>query len=119
MVAKEVKLVMSQGQPAIGFEKRRIARHRLIQQIDYLQQFRRPPLESPNIIGTRIELERNEIVGGLFLNSQSLVCRDLGVQSFGDFLRDLALNGKQIVQIAVVLLRPRRGCQSVCRSTAR
>src|SRR6266480_1139464 len=31
MIANEVKLVMSRGEEAIGFEKRRIARHRLVQ----------------------------------------------------------------------------------------
>ena len=34
---KEVKLVMSKGERAIGFEKRWIARHSLVQQIDSLQ----------------------------------------------------------------------------------
>ena len=33
---KEVKLVMRQGELAIGFEKRWIARHSLVQQIDCL-----------------------------------------------------------------------------------
>ena len=108
---KEVKLVMSHGEEAISFEKRRIARHSLVQEIDYLQHvlLRRPAANSPNIIGARIELESDEIGGGLFLNRQSLRSCDFGVQSFGDFLRDLALNGKQIVQIAVVLLGPDMG----------
>src|SRR6266480_3128719 len=104
--AKEVKLVVNQGEPAIGFEKRRITRHCLVQQIDCLQRIRHPPGNSPNIIGARIELESDEISGGLLLNSQSLRSCDFGVQSFGDFLRDLALDGKQIVQIAVELLGP-------------
>src|SRR6266568_3764339 len=105
---KQAKPVMSRGEEAISFEKRRIARHRLIQEIDYLQHvlLGRPAANSPNIIGARIELESNEIVGGLFLNRQSLRCRDPGAQSFGDFLRDLALDGEQIVYIAIVLLGP-------------
>src|SRR6266568_2551467 len=105
---KQAKPVMSRGEEAISFEKRRIARHRLVQEIDYLQHvlLRRPAANSPNIIGARIELESHEIGGWLFLNSQSLRCRDPGAQSFGDFLRDLALNGKQLVQIAVVLFDP-------------
>src|SRR5439155_11793610 len=78
---KEVKVVMSRGEEAISFEKRRIARHRLVQEIDYLQHvlLRRPAANSPNIIGARIELEGDEIVGGLFLNSQSLSRCDFGV----------------------------------------
>ena len=41
-----------------------------------------------------------------FLNSQFLGRCDFGVQSFGDFLRDLTLDCEQIIQIAVVLLGP-------------
>src|SRR6266487_2508940 len=65
-----------------------------------------PPRNSPEIVGARIELESDEIVGGLFLNRQCLRCRDPGAQSFGDFLRDLALDSEQIVYIAIVLLGP-------------
>ena len=59
-----------------------------------------------DIVGARIKLESDEIVGRLFLNGQSLSRCDFGVQSFGDFLRDLALDCEQIIQIAVVLLGP-------------
>ena len=102
----EVKLVMNHRELAIGFEKRWVARHRLVQEIDCLQRILPPPGNSPNIVGARIELESDEIVGGLFLNGQSLGRCDFGVQAFGDFLRDLALDRKQIIQIAVVLLGP-------------
>ena len=104
--AQEVKLVMNYRELAIGFEKRWVARHRLVQEINCLQRILPPPGNSPNIVGPRIELESDEIVGGLFLNGQSLGRCDFGVQAFGDFLRDLALDRKQIIQIAVVLLGP-------------
>src|SRR5690349_14075921 len=105
--AKEVKLVMSPREDAIGLQKRRIPRHRLVQQIDCPQRFRAKAKARPDdIIGTPLELESTEIDGGLFLSGQPLRCRDLGVPSFGDFLRDLALDAKQLVQIAVVLLGP-------------
>ena len=62
------------------------------------------PLE--NIIGARIELESDEIGWLVCLNRHFLSSRDFGVKLFGDFLRDLALDGEQIVQIAIVLLGP-------------
>src|SRR4029453_3839010 len=105
--AKKVNLVMNPGERAIGFEKRRIPRYRLVQQIDCPQRVRVPAKARPNdIIGARIEIESNEISGWLLLNSQSLRGGDFGVQSFGHFLCDLTLNGKQLVQIAIVLLCP-------------
>src|SRR5439155_22184194 len=105
--AKKVNLVMNPGESAIGFEKRRIPRYRLVQQIDCPQRVRVPAKAGPNdTIGARIELEGDEISGWLLLNSQSLRGCDFGVQSFGDFLRDLALDRKQLIQIAVVLLGP-------------
>ena len=72
---------------AISFEKRRIARHRLVKQIDCPQRVRVPAKARPNdIIRARIEFESDEISGWLFLNSQSLHGCDFGVQSFSDLL---------------------------------
>src|SRR5438876_3988582 len=105
--AKKVNLIMNPGERAISFEKRRIPRYRLVQQIDRPQRVRVPAKARPNdIIGARIELESDEITGWLLLNSQSLRGCDFGVQSFGDLLRDLTLDCEQIIQIAVVLFGP-------------
>src|SRR5216117_4020623 len=83
--AKKVNLVMNPGERAIGFEKRRIPRYCLVQQINCPQRVRVPAKARPNdIIGARIELESDEIGGWLLLNSQSLRGCDFGVQSFGD-----------------------------------
>src|SRR5205823_2558895 len=101
--AKEVKLIMNPGELTIGLEKRRIARHSLVQQIDCPQRVRAPAKSRANdIIGARIELESDEISGWLLLNSQSLRGCDSGFQSLGDCLRDLALDGEQLVYIAIV-----------------
>src|SRR6266480_73395 len=97
---EQVKPVMNRGEVAIGFEKRWIARHRLVQEIDCLQLVRRRRGKPQNIVGARIELESDEIGGWLVLNSESLSRCDFGVQSFGDFLRDLALDCEEIIQIA-------------------
>src|SRR5438067_7309853 len=50
---KEVKLVMNHRELAIGLEKRWVARHRLVQQIDCVQRILPPPGNSPNIAGAR------------------------------------------------------------------
>ena len=110
MVAKPVKVAVHVGEEAIRLEKRWIARHSLVQQIDCLQQIRSPVAterrRQKEILATRVKIERDEVGGWLALNGQFLSSCDFGVQSFGDFLRDLALDGKQVVQIAVVLLGP-------------
>ena len=59
-----------------------------------------------NIIGARIEIESNEIARRLALNGQFLSRCDFGVKLLGNFLRDLALDCEQIIQIAVVLFDP-------------
>src|SRR6266567_9504234 len=108
--AKEVKLAMSRGEPAIRLEKRRIARHSLVQQNDCLQPSRsRVATErrcQKEIVAARVKIERGEVDGWLVLNGQFLSRCDFGVQPFGDSLRDLALDSEQLVQIAIVLLGP-------------
>src|SRR5207245_7109510 len=66
---KEVKVVMSRGEEAVSFEKRRIGRYRLVQEGDYLQQvlLRRPAATSSECLGARLELQCDEFVGELDL----------------------------------------------------
>src|SRR6266487_2508471 len=110
MVAKPVKVAVHPGEEAIRLEKGWIACHRLVQQIDCLQPSRfRVATErrrQKEILAACVKIERDEVGGWLALNGQFLSSRDFGVQSFGDSLRDLALDGKEIVQIAIVLLSP-------------
>jgi len=47
-----------------------------------------------------------EIARRFTFNRQLLSRRDFSAELAGNFLRDLALNGKQIVEIAIVLLHP-------------
>src|SRR5437016_2352197 len=107
--ATMVKLVMSPGELTIRIEKRWITRHSLVQQVDYLHQIRylaakRCPQK--NIIGSGIKIKSNEIAGRPALNGRFLSGRDFGVKLLSDFLRNLALDRKQVVQIAIVLFRP-------------
>ena len=97
------------GELAIRLEKRWIARHRLVQQIDCLQQIgcRRYGKSSSEIDSWREYRDRKRQDRPLVaLNGQFLSGGDFGVKLFGDFLRDLTLDCEQIIQIAVVLFRP-------------
>src|SRR5437762_59020 len=107
--AREVKLVMSPGELTIRIEKRWIARHGLVQQIDCLTEIRHPAAKGcprKHMTGARIEIESDEIAGRPAVNRQSLSSRDFGAKPLSDFLRNLALDGEQIVQIAIVLFGP-------------
>src|SRR5206468_315785 len=107
--SREVKLVMSPGELTIRIEKRWIARHGLVQQFDCLTETRHPVAKGcprKHMTGARIEIESDEIAGGPALNRQSLSSRDFGAKPLSNFLRNLALDRKQIVQIAIVLLGP-------------
>src|SRR5436309_14260637 len=107
--ATMVKLVMSPGELTIRIEKRWITRHSLVQQVDYLHQIRYLATKGcprKHMTGARIEIESDEIAGRPALNGRFLSGRDFGVKLLSDFLRNLALDRKQVVQIAIVLFRP-------------
>src|SRR5437867_12444442 len=107
--SREVKLVMSPGELTIRIEKRSIARHSLVQQIDCLTEIRHPAAKGcprKHMTGARIEIESDEIAGRPALNRQSLSSRDFGAKLLSDFLRNLALDRKQVVQVAIVLFGP-------------
>src|SRR6266513_3866573 len=107
--SREVKLVMSPGELTIRIEKRWIARHGLVQQIDCLTEIRHPAAKGclrEHMTGARIEIESDEIAGRPALNRQFLSRGDFSVKLLSDFLRNLALDRKQVVQIAIVLFDP-------------
>jgi hypothetical protein len=91
-------------------QKGRVMGDSLVQQIGRTQQI---CLRSwgkahseKKILGARIEVKSNEIRGRWTLDGQFLSWRDVGVEAFCDFLRDLVLNREHVFQIAIVLLRP-------------
>src|SRR4029453_10534544 len=104
--ATMVKLVMSPGELTIRLEERWIARHGLVQQIDCLTEIHCTVAARKHMTGARIEIESDEIAGRPPLNRQFLSSRDFGAKLLSDFLRNLALDRKQIVQITIVLLGP-------------
>src|SRR5215471_14354756 len=63
-------------------------------------------------MGPRIELESHEIGGWLALKGHLFSRCDFGFQLLCDFLSDLALDGEQLVYIAVVLLDPDVGVRA-------
>src|SRR5207245_8640354 len=100
--SREVKLVMSPSELTIRIEKRWIARHGLVQQIDCLTEIRHPVAKGcprKHMTGARIEIESNEIAGRFALNGHFLSGCNFGMKLVSDFLRDLALDCEHVVQI--------------------
>ena len=53
-----------------------------------------------------VKLQGNWIVRRLALNGQLFSGCNFDMELPGDFLRDIGLDGKQVVQIAIILLGP-------------
>src|SRR5882724_12656350 len=106
--AKEIKRVMSEGELAIRIKKRWITRDSLVQQIDRLEGIRFPDRAFPqqNIFGARVEIERADVARRRTLDCVLFTRPKVGLQLFGNRLRDLALNRKHVRQIAVIRLPP-------------
>src|SRR5438128_5696813 len=108
--ALEIKLIMSKGQLAIRIEKRWVARDSPVQQIDSLREILWSAVFlQKNIIGARIQIKSNEIPSRLALNGLFLSGCNFDMKLRGDFLRDLALDCEQVIQIAIVLFDPDMG----------
>src|SRR5258707_4178354 len=103
----EINLIMSESQLAIRLQKRWVARDSPVQQIDSLREIRWSAVfPRKNIIGARIKIESNEIPSRLALNGLFLSGCNFDMKLRGDFLRDLALDCEQVIQIAIVLFDP-------------
>src|SRR5439155_23566868 len=98
---------MSESQLAIRLQERWVARDSPVQQIDSLREILWSAVfPRKNIIGARIKIESNEIPSRLALNGLFLSGCNFDMKLRGDFLRDLALDCEQVIQIAVVLFHP-------------
>src|SRR5262245_47513085 len=101
---------MNPRQLTICLEKRWVTRNRLIHQISRLQQcLVVSGAESPSqnkILGAAVKVEGSEINRGWALDGQLLSRRKFGVKLSCDPLRDLALNCKHVLEIAIVFFRP-------------
>ena len=91
---KEVELVMSVGELAIGLEKRGITRDSLVQQIGGLEQVRHRPTakqRQKKVSRPEVKIVGDKIRGRWLFNGGFLDSRDFGFKLICDFSRDLAL----------------------------
>ena len=103
----EIKLIMNESQLAIRLQKRWVAGDSPVQRMDCLREILWSAVfPRKNIIGARIKIESNEIPSRLALNGLFLSGCNFIMKLRGDFLRDLALDCEQVIQIAVVLFDP-------------
>src|SRR6266487_415606 len=101
--AKEVKPIMSVGELEIGIEKRWITRDSPVQQIDCLEVIR---VRVQKNFGARVKIERANLGRRGTFDGVFFTRRKLCLQLFSNRLRDLALNGEHVGQIAVISLGP-------------
>src|SRR5437588_12817861 len=94
----EVKPTMSAGKLAMGIEKRWITRDSLGEQIARLEVIR--------FLGARVKIERADVGRRGTFDGVLFAWRKVGLQLFGNRLRDLALNREHVRQIAVISLPP-------------
>src|SRR5207247_8460481 len=106
--AVKIKRVMSVGELTIRIEKRWITRHSLVQQIDRLEAIRFLPgaYRQKNIFGARVKIERADVARRRTLDCLLFTRRKFGLQLVRDRLRDLALDGEHVREIAVIRLPP-------------
>ena len=114
--AKEVKPTMSVGELAIRIEKRWIMRDSPVQQIDCLDVIR---VRVQKSFGARVKIERANLGRRGTLDGALFAWRKVGLQLFGNRLRDLALNRKHVRQIAVMRLFPEMPVGTRIQPTAR
>src|SRR6266481_4869864 len=107
VVAKEIKRVMSEGELAMRIKKGWITCDGLVQQIDRLEVTRfTVRWRQKNIFGARVEIERGDVSCLWAFPGALFAWRKLCLQLVGNGLGDLALNGEDIGQIAIVGLGP-------------
>src|SRR5215470_16171104 len=118
--AMDIKLVMSEPQLAICLHEGRITRDSLVQQIGPLQQICLQTVaktQCQKILGPIVEVESDEIGCWRLFNCQFLRTRNFRAKPLSDFSRELALDCKYVIQIAIVFFRPHeRASTSVYQS---
>src|SRR5438874_7478530 len=101
---------MSPGYQAIGIEKCRIAGDGLVQQIDRWQQNCLAvvyALLHKKVFGSRVEIECGDIGCWLTFDGVLFNRRKCYLQLLRNCLRNVAVNGKHVGEIAVVSLPPK------------
>src|ERR1700739_4458636 len=107
---KEVHLVVCKGELAIGEKEGRIARDRLIKEIDRFQYvLRTGGAEScgeHERSRATVEIERGDISCRRLRDRCFLVRRKLCLKLICDGLRDFALDGEHVIDWPIVAIRP-------------
>src|SRR4029077_21014449 len=107
--AQKIKLVMSMRESAIRLEEVRITGNSLVQQIDRLQQIcfqAAAETQREKSLGTIIKIESDEIGCWRLFNGKFLCSRNFRAKALSDRSCKLTLDRKQVIQIAIVFLRP-------------
>ena len=101
---------MSIEQLTIGLEKCRVTLNCLVKKLNRLPQVllksRAETCREEKSLGPGVKVEGGQVGGGRFFDRRFLVRRKLGLQLIGDGFGNLALDGKDIGQIAIISLRP-------------
>ena len=93
-------------------KKCRVARYRLVQQLHGLKSILFLSSNRVNILAVeeffclQVEIVGNQVRGRSLGDCTLFLWRQLGLKLIGDFLRNLALDGKDIGEIAIISLRP-------------
>src|ERR1051325_8002804 len=111
IVAKPINSDMKPGKLAIGIEKRWITLNSLLQQFDYLKMkaslladIETQPYKKT--FGARVKVERGDVARRGTFDRVLFTWREFCLQLVRNGFGDLALNGEDISQIAIVGLRP-------------
>src|SRR5712692_9858046 len=102
---------MYEGELAISKEEGRVARYRLLKELDGCEII----LSCPRYVNTtiidellcaKIKIIGSEIFCRSLLDGRFLCRGELGLKLVGDFLRFLALDGEDVRKVAVIFLGP-------------
>ena len=111
-VVKPKQIQLGVGQHAKRGNKLGITRNGLIQKVDFTFRSLSPAgTDAATAVAldfqrSQIEVVRDEVFSRLRIDNRFLCGRELGLQLLGNGFGDLALDGKDIGQIAIVGLRP-------------
>ena len=109
--ANEINEVVRFGQSAIGKEKCRVARDRLLKQMGGLEKILLGPGRIKTYgftksVGSDIKIVGHKIGRGRFLDRSLFTWRKLGLKLIGDRFGNLTLYGKHVGEVPVIGLRP-------------
>ena len=98
------------GELAISKEKGRVARHRLVKELhgikSVLSPAQRGEVSVDEFFGSEVKVVSSQVRSRTLADRTFFRWRELGLKLVGDFLGNLALNGEDIGQVAVIFFGP-------------